>query len=35
MHSKEQLKKISETFFQALRDKNFNARFPDVCTAAL
>ena len=25
MHSKEQLKKISESFFQALRDKNFNA----------
>ena len=25
MHTKEQLKKISETYFQALRDKNFNA----------
>jgi len=25
MHSKEQLKKISETYFQALRDKNFSA----------
>lgn len=25
MHSKEQLKKISETYFQALRDKNFTA----------
>ena len=25
MHSKEQLKKISETYFQALRDKDFNA----------
>lgn len=24
MHTKEQLKKISETYFQALRDKNFN-----------
>jgi len=25
MHTKEQLKKISETYFQALRDKDFNA----------
>lgn len=25
MHTKEQLKKISETYFQALRDKNFSA----------
>ena len=25
MRTKEQLKKISETYFQALRDKNFNA----------
>lgn len=25
MHTKEQLKKISETYFQALRDKNFDA----------
>ena len=25
MHTKEQLKKISETYFQALRNKNFNA----------
>jgi hypothetical protein len=25
MHTKEQLKKISETYFQALRDKNFLA----------
>jgi hypothetical protein len=25
MHTKEQLKEISETYFQALRDKNFSA----------
>ena len=25
MHTKEQLKKISDTYFQALRDKDFNA----------
>ena len=25
MHTKDQLKRISETYFQALRDKNFTA----------